>query len=325
MVTADGDPCLLLGRIGVSYGQLEVDCGTRLADSRTAEKGNQGCCHDHRTNILCSGRRIVHGGRGLRGELLVSVAARAATSRPRQAPSLEPQENPHRIEAQGRLEPVSGTLAVGALPGEEIVQLNAHVGQAVEKDEVLAVLGSLELRSCRAGAGRAAARESQAPIRGRTIAGQAARGSGSRFRSSKPKRTRKKFRRKNRSVSAQQRLELAEAQLERLEQLKKDPQTQEAIVEGGTGAAAIAHQTNPGRVGREPCQAGSGSSKPSSWRSGLRNSMSLMAQTTQDNLVKASPLPVLQQSVELAKLAEKVSVVRAPCDGTDSRGVRAAG
>ncbi len=58
----------------------------------------------------------------------------------------EPQENPPRIEAQGRLEPVSGTLAVGAIPGEEIVQLNAHVGQAVKKDEVLAVLGSLELR-----------------------------------------------------------------------------------------------------------------------------------------------------------------------------------
>ena len=58
----------------------------------------------------------------------------------------EPPEKP-RIEAQGRLEPISGTLSVAALPGEEIVQLDAHVGQRVQKDDVLAVLGSQELRN----------------------------------------------------------------------------------------------------------------------------------------------------------------------------------
>ena len=47
----------------------------------------------------------------------------------------------------GRIEPVSGTLTVAAIPGEEIVQLSAHVGQTVKKDVVLAVLGSQKLRS----------------------------------------------------------------------------------------------------------------------------------------------------------------------------------
>src|SRR3972149_400348 len=66
--------------------------------------------------------------------------------KPADITSPEPVENPTRIEAQGRSEPVSGTLTVGAVPGEEIVQLNAHVGQTVKKDAVLAVLGSQNLR-----------------------------------------------------------------------------------------------------------------------------------------------------------------------------------
>jgi HlyD family secretion protein len=41
-----------------------------------------------------------------------------------------------------------------------------------------------------------------------------------------------------------------------------------------------------------------------------------MAQTSLDSLDKATPIPALEQSVELARLAENASKVLAPCDGT---------
>ncbi len=41
-----------------------------------------------------------------------------------------------------------------------------------------------------------------------------------------------------------------------------------------------------------------------------------MAHTDPGQPGQGQSLPVLEQSVELAKLAEKASVVRAPCDGT---------
>ena len=131
--------------------------------------------------------------------------------------SPRPAENPTRIEAMGRMEPVSGTLTVGAIPGEEIVQLNAHVGKTVKKDDVLAVLGSQELRSeervlaeqqlekakrqFEAEQALAKLRQDVAPI----LAGT---GCNARERDTD---------RKSRSVSGKQRQELAEAQLARLE------------------------------------------------------------------------------------------------------------
>ena len=56
--------------------------------------------------------------------------------------------------------------------------------------------------------------------------------------------------------------------------------------------------------------------RPRSSPSGLLILDVAMAKLTQENLVKASPLPVLEQSVKLARLAEEASLVRAPCDGT---------
>ena len=50
------------------------------------------------------------------------------------------------IATQGRLEPSEGTIAVSALPGEEIVELKVHVGQDVAAGDELAILGSRKIR-----------------------------------------------------------------------------------------------------------------------------------------------------------------------------------
>ena len=226
----------------------------------------------------------------------------------------EPQENPPRIEAQGRLEPVSGTLAVGAIPGEEIVQLNAHVGQAVKKDEVLAVLGSLELRV----AERVLAEEQLEKAKRQFEAEQ----SLGKHREDLAKISQEQAEWKKREIPpkesisvATKRLELAEAQLEKLERLRNDPKTQEAIAQ-----AELEQQQLLIRQIQLELDENSGKLEAAEQTQRLAQSAAeldvAMAHTAQDNLVKASPIPVLQQSVALAKLAEKVSVVRAPCDGT---------
>jgi ABC exporter DevB family membrane fusion protein len=233
---------------------------------------------------------------------------------PTQGTLSEPHENPTRIEAQGRLEPASGTLAVGAIPGEEIVQLNAHVGQAVKKDEVLAVLGSLELRI----AERVLAEEQLEKAKRQFEAEQ----SVGKLRqdvaqiSQQQAESRKKEIPPQESIRvAEQRLALAETQLKKLEQLRNDPQTQEAIAEAELEQQRllirqIQLELDANRVKLEMAQ----QTQELAQRAAALDVA--IAQTTQDNLVKASPLPVLQQSVELAKLAEKISVVRSPCDGT---------
>ncbi len=70
----------------------------------------------------------------------------SADTPPDRTPANELPEAPTRIEAQGRLEPATGTLAVGAFPGEQIVALNARVGMSVQTDDELAVLGSQKIR-----------------------------------------------------------------------------------------------------------------------------------------------------------------------------------
>ena len=168
-----------------------------------------------------------------------------------------PVENPTRIEAMGRIEPVSGTLTVAAIPGEEIVQLSAHVGQTVKKDVVLAVLGSQKLRSeerilaeqqlekaqrqfeAEQGAGETATR------RGADRAGTGCRsGKGNTDRGVDPRGRRAS------GISRRATRETRAAQAG-----SSDPGRD---CRGGARTAAIAHQTNPSGHGPESRQAGSG-------------------------------------------------------------------
>ncbi len=142
----------------------------------------------------------------------------------------EPVENPTRIEAMGRIEPVSGTLTVAAIPGEEIVQLNVHVGQTVKKDVVLAVLGSQKLRSEE----RILAEQQLEKAQQQFEAEQAL----ARLRqdvaliSQQQAAAREKEIPTEESIRVgEERQALAVAQLERLEQLRQAPQTQDAIAE----------------------------------------------------------------------------------------------
>jgi HlyD family secretion protein len=235
-------------------------------------------------------------------------------SQPTDIAAPEPLENPPRIEAQGRIEPVSGTLTVGATPGEEIVQLNAHVGQTVKKDAVLAVLGSQKLRSEE----RVLAEQQLAKAQQQFEAEQAL----GKLRQDVAMISQEQAAAREKEIPTQesihvgeQRETLASARLEKLEQLKKDPQTQDAISDAELEqqrllVRQIQVELEEHRTKLEAARQTQGFAQRAA------DLDVAMAKLTQENLVKVSPLPVLEQSVKLARLTEEASLVRAPCDGT---------
>lgn len=226
----------------------------------------------------------------------------------------QPQEKPTRIEAQGRLEPAAGTVAVAALPGEQLVQLNVHVGQLVRKDDILAVLGSLELRS----AERALAEQQLEKARHQYDAEQALgelRADVAHLSQQQAAARAQEIPPEESIRVGQQRLELAATHLKKLEELRNDPQTQEAIVEADLAQQRLLVQQI--QVELDESRTRLDAARQTQQLAQRAADLDVrIARTTQQNLVKASPLPVLEQSVELARLGEKASVVRAPCDGT---------
>ncbi|MHB8974522.1 MAG: hypothetical protein ACYC3X_29325 [Pirellulaceae bacterium] len=235
-------------------------------------------------------------------------------SHPADIAAPEPRENPPRIEAQGRIEPVSGTLTVGATPGEEIVQLNAHVGQTVKKDAVLAVLGSQKLRSEE----RVLAEQQLEKARQQFEAEQ----SLGKLRNDLALVSQEQAAAREKEIPSQesirvgeQRQALAVAHLARLEQLRRDPQTQDAIAEAELEqqrlvTKQIQVEMDQNRTKLEAARQTQGFAQRAA------DLDVAIAKLTQENMAKVSPLPVLEQSVKLARLAEEAAVVRAPCDGT---------
>jgi HlyD family secretion protein len=235
-------------------------------------------------------------------------------SQPADIASPEPVENPTRIEAQGRIEPVSGTLTVGAVPGEEIVQLNAHVGQTVKRDAILAVLGSQKLRSEERVLAEQQLAKAQRQFEAEQSLGKLRHDVA--LISQEQAAAREKEIPTEESIRVgEQRETLASARLEKLEQLKKDPQTQDAISDAELEqqrllVRQIQVELEEHRTKLEAARQTQGFAQR------VADLDVAMAKLTQENLVKASPLPLLEQSVKLARLTEEASLVRAPCNGT---------
>jgi len=218
-----------------------------------------------------------------------------------------------RIEAQGRLEPVSGTLSVSAIPGEEIVQLEARVGQWVLQDSVLAVLGShqvrlaeLELaeRQLDKAKRQYAAEQSLADLR-QEVAEISRQQAAAREKEIPLEESLKVGR---------QRLELAQSQLDKLEQLKRNPQTQDAVADAELEQQRLLVQQITVELDENEAKRAAAQEVQALAKRAAELDVA-MAATTLTNLRESSPVPVLEQSVALAKLAADASVVRAPSDG----------
>lgn len=218
------------------------------------------------------------------------------------------------IEAQGRLEPISGTLAVGAIPGDTIRRLDVRVGQEVSKGTELAILGSAELRTAERVLAERQLEKAKIQFAAEKSLAQT-RQELAKISEQQAEARKKEIPLEESIDVGKQRLALAEARLKKLEQMQSDPQTQEAVAD-----ADLEQQRLLIRQITIELAENTGKLEAAQTTQGLAMSAakldSDMAQTSFQSLQDATPLPVLEQSVELAKLAEEASKVRAPCDGT---------
>ncbi len=139
----------------------------------------------------------------------------------------EPQAS---IEAQGRLQPAGETIAVSALPGERIVEIEVHVGQDVNAGEVLAVLASNKIRM--AELDLAMARERQGLVEldsKRTLSLQRIKAAA--LAVEQAKASEKELPPKELERIMQQRRNLAFQQFQKLQQLRYNPATRDAITD----------------------------------------------------------------------------------------------
>ncbi|MHB8863714.1 MAG: hypothetical protein ACYC6N_15025 [Pirellulaceae bacterium] len=236
------------------------------------------------------------------------------SSRATEAVFLEPIEKPTRIEAQGRLEPEAGTLTVGAMPGEEIVQLNVHVGQTVQKDDILAVLGSQKLRNEERILAEQQLEKAVQQFEAEQALGKL-RQEVALIAQEQAAAREKEIPSEESIRVAEERQALAVARLEKLEQLRKNPQTQGAIADTELEQQRLLIKQIQVEMDQKRAELES-ARQTLEFAQRAADMDVAMARLTQENLVKATPLPVLEQTVKLARLAEEASLVRAPSDGT---------
>jgi HlyD family secretion protein len=219
-----------------------------------------------------------------------------------------------RIEAQGRLEPANGTLTVGAIPGEKIVLLHVSPGQFVRKDEVLAVLGSHEIRQV-----ELALAEQQLEQAKRQLAAEQRLGA---LRQEVAELSAEQAAAREREIPsresievAEKRLQLAATRLKRLEELRDDPRTVEAIADAELEQQRLLVRQIEVELSQSMAQWELARQSHALALRAARLDITL-AELTRESLAAASPVGVLEQSAALAALALSTSLVRAPSDGT---------
>lgn len=224
-----------------------------------------------------------------------------------------PQDQQVVIRAQGRLEPAGKTIAVSALPGEEILEISCYVGQDVEPGRELARLRSHDIRQ----AEYALALAQQA--KGKAQLESELKLSEERIRAAQLARKQAETREKEippeqLELAMQSRRALAAEQLQLLQKLRDNPVTRDAIADAEIKQqtlllqqidAEILHNQNKKEAATDlqelALQAADVDSR--------------MAELTLTGLQQGDPSQVLERSVELARLVAEATTVRAPCDG----------
>ena len=217
------------------------------------------------------------------------------------------------IQAQGRLEPAGGTIAVSALPGEQIVELKVKVGDQVAANTELAILGSKKIRE----AEKALAKEQEVQTKIKRDAELLL--SAERIKAAtlavKLAEARKKELPPDELLQvAVRRKELAADQLKQLEQLRDNPATRDAITDGELKqqqllieqlTAEIEHNQNKGIAATDAQKLAVAAAK-----------LDLdIAHLAEKSIKDADPAAMLSKSTELTRLTAEATTVRAPSKG----------
>ncbi len=222
----------------------------------------------------------------------------------------EPQAN---IEAQGRLQPSGETIAVSALPGERIVEIKVHVGQDVNAGEVLAVLASNRIRGAELDLARARERQGLVELDSkRTLSVQRIKAAALAVEQAKSRE--KELPPAELERIMQQRRDLAFQRFQKLQQLRNNPATRDAITETELEQqqllinqldAEILQNKNKLEVARTTQELAVRAAKLDE----------LIAKLNKHGIENAHPDSVLQMSVTLAKMIYEETNVKAPCMG----------
>ena len=230
------------------------------------------------------------------------------------SPPVASDTNPTTVKAQGRLEPVTGTLTVSAIPGEEIVKLSAYVGKEVMKDDVLAEVGSQEVRQ----AERDLAVKQVTRTKNQLAAERVVADLHSKAALLKKQQAMARKQEIPPSTSIQvlsDRIGLAKKRLTQLEELRRDPRTREAIAEAEIRQQELLIQQLEAELQQSTALRDSATETQSLSVTAADLDIE-MAQANERGLMDDSGVAVLEQSVTLAGLALQATKVCAPCNGT---------
>lgn len=224
-----------------------------------------------------------------------------------------PQDEQAVIKAQGRLEPEGKTIAVSALPGEEILEISCYVGQDVKAGQELARLRSHDIRQAEYALAQAQKAKGEAQLQSELKLSE------QRIRAAELARKQAETREKEippeqLELAMQSRRALAAEQLQLLQKLRDNPVTRDAISEAEIKQqtlllqqidAEILHNQNKKEAATDlqelALQAADVDAR--------------MAELTLTGLQQSDPSQVLERSEELARLVAEATTVRAPCNG----------
>ena len=220
---------------------------------------------------------------------------------------------PTEIQAQGRLEPLGGTIAVSALPGEQIVQINVHVGQEVAEGEELAVLGSKEIREAEMKLAEAQETKAQAQLASEQALSQQ-RIRAAELAIKQAQAHEKELPPDELKQVLEERKRLAEERYAKLQQLRDNPATRDAIAATELEQqqllirqldAEIQHTKNQGDVAI------------TSQRLAVEAAeLDLtMARLGDEGLQKGDPRDVMRWTTQLAQRTARATTVTAPSKG----------
>ena len=238
----------------------------------------------------------------------------SADTPPDRPPANELPEAPTRIEAQGRLEPATGTLAVGAFPGEQIVALNARVGMSVQAGDELAVLGSQKIREAEHQLAWERMKIAEAQLKSELTIGQL-RIEAAKLSERQAEARRKEIPPADLARVAEQRRDLAVERLQKLEQLRDNPATRDAITDTELQQQRLLIKQIEAELkqNQDKLDAAGETQLLATEAARLDSKMAL---STHEGLTAASPLVSLRQTAELARLARDATQVLAPRNGT---------
>lgn len=237
-----------------------------------------------------------------------------------EASSREPhsQEEPsaaqgQNIVAQGRLQPAEGTIAVSGLPGELVTEVRAEVGQRVKAGDELAVLGSRRIREAEHELAQARQAQSEAQLNSQLqLAEQEV--AAAKLSEKQAQLQAAEIPPQEVSQVVSERLELARERLKRLERLRANPGTREAISESDVKQQSLLVQQLEAEVLQNEKQRETAEEAQQLALEAARLE-SRVAELKKVGVERGNPAEVLAKTTELARLTLAATAVEAPLAG----------